>query len=238
MQVYVDHSTRDRLDAMLSSLEDNKTISGCGTMLMLGKAVLHSRLPLAETRTVVGYVVARELGPVGVRVTPVHTNGRWYNLVVVQMQAFVLVLLANIRTAYHELANNVRAFEANLVDSNIVLPREEPPVLLRHYATREAILFVYFNQRTGVVVAPQLRPGPAVEQKQAAAAFWWFFAHASSLLSSSGLSDLSMTRDGFRFYARSDGVHQMFVLFSEQVKSEQTEELAARIQHKVLQRFA
>eukprot|EP01137_Pigoraptor_chileana_P000237 Opistho-2@36072 len=212
-QIYLDHPTRERLDVLLASLEDSEVISGSATMLVLDSAVLHSRMPLIETRMIMHYIKTRPLGNMTLRFAPVHSSGRWFGLYLVQMQPYVLVLLTNLQTMYHELAPSILSFETSLVESNLNLPVEESPLLLRHFATRDTVAFVYHNIRTGVTVAPELRPGPDVEKKLTLRAFWRCFADASPLLAEGGITDFGLTRDGYRFIARLDGIHEMYVLY-------------------------
>merc|ERR1712065_129612 len=99
------------------------------------------------------------------------------------------------------------------------------------------VAFVYHNIRTGVVVSPELRAGSPEEKKQHRRAFWWFFGEASKLLAEAGLTELSMAKDGYRFHARVDGIQEMYVLYSDQVKGDAAERLCTDTQKKVHMRF-
>lgn len=60
----------------------------------------------------------------------------------------------------------------------IMLPIEEPPVLLRHYTGHDTIAFVYVHTATHVTVAPPPRPGPASEQQKTIEVFSSFYSRA------------------------------------------------------------
>jgi len=73
---------------------------------------------------------------------------------------------------------------------------------------------LYHNIKTGNTIFPQLRPSPEVQQKEILNNFWSFFSEASASLRQPGMTEYSVSKDMYRFYARSEGVHKLFLLLS------------------------
>lgn len=73
---------------------------------------------------------------------------------------------------------------------------------------------LYQNVKTGNTVFPQLRPGPEVQQKDILNTFWSFFSEASEALNHPGVYEYSVGRDIYRFFARSEGIHKLYLLLS------------------------
>ena len=91
--------------------------------------------------------------------------------------------------------------------------------MLRLFAKRETLAMLYTNIKTGLTIFPQLRPGPDVQLKEILAAFWRFFNDSSAALKIPGVSEFALTHDPYRFYARADGVHKLFLLMSSEAVS-------------------
>ncbi|TPX72662.1 hypothetical protein SpCBS45565_g00056 [Spizellomyces sp. 'palustris'] len=115
--------------------------------------------------------------------------------------------------------------------------RMEPPVLLRLFAKRETLAMLYHNIKTGCTIFPQLRPGPDVQQREILSSFWGFFSDArltdrtsSASLRVPGVTEFSITRDQYRFYARSEGVHKLYILMAtDSVSSEAIPSIASDV---------
>jgi hypothetical protein len=61
---------------------------------------------------------------------------------------------------------------------------------------------------------PQLRPGPDIQQREILNAFWSFFSDASAILRSPGVKEYTIGRDMYKFYARGEGVHRIYLLLT------------------------
>ncbi|KAI8618393.1 hypothetical protein BC830DRAFT_1226878 [Chytriomyces sp. MP71] len=211
-QIHLDPSVIERIDRLISFLESQDGVCGNGTMLMLGDSALFSRFDLVETRKILQYNKARPLGAATVRFTPVFCNNAWHNLYLVRINSYILAVLTFIDKTYESIVSKIDEFRVSFVQSRLEIPMEEPPILLRLFAKRETLAMLYHNIQTGHTVFPQLRPGPDVQQKEILGTFWGFFYNASSTLKIPGVSEFSITRDQYRFYARSEGVHKLYVL--------------------------
>ena len=69
----------------------------------------------------------------------------------------------------------MKTFEEKFHDATKLLPTEEPPILLRHYANYNTAAFALVKESTGVAVVPELRDGPGDEKKRINRIFQWFF---------------------------------------------------------------
>ncbi len=96
-------------------------------------------------------------------------------------------------------------------------------MLLRLFAKRETLALLYTNLKTGNTIFPALRPGPDVQQKEILGAFWGFYSDASSSMAIPGVTEFSLARDSYRFYARyidmltffrTDGIHRLYLLLA------------------------
>ncbi|KAK5667362.1 hypothetical protein QVD99_005968 [Batrachochytrium dendrobatidis] len=213
-QVFVDRDVLDRLDNLLAYLESQEGVCSNGTMLVLGESVLHSRMSLVDTRMILQYHKARGFGPVSIRYTPVFISGAWRSLYSIRMNSFVLFVTTFIDKPYSLIEKKVYEFQTNLIQYHLNIPTEEPPVLLRLYAKRETLAMLYNNTKTGATLFPELRPGPEVQQKEILNAFWTLFSDASNALRVSGVTEFSICKELYRFYARCEGIHKLYVLFS------------------------
>ncbi|KAI8803458.1 hypothetical protein BJ742DRAFT_683162 [Cladochytrium replicatum] len=211
-QISLDTDISERLDKLLAFVEFQEGVCGNGTMIMLGDSVLHTRFAQHETRMILQYNKARPLGSSTVRFTPVYCLGSWHNLFLIRLQSYVLAVLTMIGKSYTVLQKKVDEFRISFIQSRLEIPAEDPPVLLRLFAKRETLAMLYHNIRTGCTIFPQLRPGPDVQQKEIMSSFWAFFSDASYCLKVPGTTECSTTRDQYTFYARSEGVHKLFVL--------------------------
>ncbi len=69
---------------------------------------------------------------------------------------------------------------------------------------------------------PELRPGVDSQQKELIKALWSGVSESSGSLQVGSTSDWSITRGQYRFHARFDGIHKLFVLLaSDAVKAEE-----------------
>ncbi|KAJ3005885.1 UNVERIFIED_CONTAM: hypothetical protein HDU68_004361, partial [Siphonaria sp. JEL0065] len=229
-QIYLEPNIVERLDRLITFLESQEGVCGNGTMLILGDSALYSRFDLPETRKILQYNKARPLGPATVRYTPVYCNNAWHNLYLVRINSYILAVMTFIDKSYESIATKIDEFRISFVQSRLEIPVEEPPILLRLFAKRETLAMLYHNIQTGNTIFPQLRPGPDVQQKEILSSFWGFFYNASSTLKIPGVSEFSIAKDQYRFYARSEGVHKLYVLFStDAVSAESVPSIAGEI---------
>ncbi|KAL2917294.1 hypothetical protein HK105_202958 [Polyrhizophydium stewartii] len=239
-QIFLDGDITERLDKLLAFLESQEGVCGNGTMLVLGESVLHSRMPLADTRMILQFHKARSLGVSSVRFTPIFTSGAWHNLYAVRINSFVLFAMLYIDKPYSMIEKKIEEFQTTLIQSRLEIPIEastsflqtawkEPPVLLRLYAKRETLAMLYSNIKTGATVFPALRPGPEVQQREILDAFWCFFSDASTALRTPGVTEFAMCRDAYRFYAKSEGIHKLYVLLSSDTQLADIPTIAADI---------
>ncbi|ORY29463.1 hypothetical protein BCR33DRAFT_793032 [Rhizoclosmatium globosum] len=209
-QIYLDPHIIERLDRLISFLESQDGVCGNGTMLILGDSALYSRFDLPETRKILQYNKARPLGASSVRYTPVFCNNAWHNLYLVRIHSYILAVLTFIDKSYDSIASKIDEFRISFVQSRLEIPIEEPPS------------FSAFSQN--------LRPGPEVQQKEILSTFWAFFYSASSTLKMPGVTEFSIARDQYRFYARSEGVHKLYILFStDAVSAESVPSIASEV---------
>ncbi|TPX34190.1 hypothetical protein SmJEL517_g03057 [Synchytrium microbalum] len=234
-QVFLEPEVCERLDKLLAYLESQNGVCGSGTMLILGDSVLYSRFGLQETRMILKYHKARPLGTTSVRFTPVFCYNSWRNLYTVRIGNYVLVVLTYIDKAFAPLERKIAQFRIAFTQSRLEIPIEEPPILLRMYAKRETLAMLYHNIKTGTSIFPQLRPGPEVQQKEIMNSFWTFFSEAVSNLSVAGVTEWSISRDQYRFYARSEGIHKLYVLFTAESMSAPSANVASEILQSILQ---
>eukprot|EP00842_Homolaphlyctis_polyrhiza_P004704 jgi/Hompol1/5234/HPOL_004264-RA len=228
-KIFIEADISDRVDKLLAFLESQEGVCGNGTMLVLGKSVLHSRMPLTETRMILQYHNARGLGGASVRFTPIYSSNAWHNLYSIRINSYVLFVMCFIDKPYSLIEKRVEEFQTTLIQSRLEIPTEEPPVLLRSFAKRETLAMLYSNIKTGLTIFPALRPGPDVQQKEILGAFWAFFSDASTALRISGVTEFSMCRDSYRFYARCEGIHKLFVLLTNDSSSVDAPSIAADI---------
>ena len=220
-------TVRDRLDRLLATLEENDFVHG--GMLVLGSSVLHSRLPQRDSKMVLHYISSRQLGPLRLRTTPVYSEGQWKNLVLLKLRVLTLAVLVSIRVAYASVSPVLHGFEEALQDAALQLPVEEPPVLLRHFTGHDTIAFIYRHVRNGLAIAPPPRSGPQSEKQKTLRSFLWFFSRARDVLARSDIHELVMSRDGFRFHAQAHESHELYVLYSDQVKAGDVDKFSREI---------
>ncbi|KAJ3300330.1 hypothetical protein HK104_001748 [Borealophlyctis nickersoniae] len=229
-QIYLEADIGERLDKLLAFLESQEGVCGNGTMLILGESALYSRFALHDTRMILQYHKARPMGINALRYTPIYCGGAWHNLYLIRMQSYVLVVMSYIDKPFALLQKKVEEFRIAFIQSRLEIPTEEPPVLLRLFAKRETLAMLYHNIKTGCTIFPQLRPGPDVQQKEILSSFWGFFSDASANLKIPGVTEFSISRDQYRFYARSEGVHKLYILLAtESVASESVPSIASDV---------
>lgn len=229
-RVILDNDIYERLDKLLAYLECQDGICGNGTMLILGNSALFSRFEHKETRMILQYNKARPLGTLAVRYTPVYSGGAWHNLYMIHLQNYVLAVMTFIDKSYADIEKKLEEFKLSFLQSRLEIPSEEPPILLRLFAKRETLAMLYHNIKTGCTVFPQLRPGPDVQQKDIMHSFWNFFCEASGNMKIPGITEFSISRDQHKFYARSEGVHLLYVLYAaESVGSNSVAQISSEI---------
>ena len=235
--ILMDSHSKDKLDLLLNAVEDCELISNSGTMLVLNNKVIHSRICVRDTNSILSYMRAREMGSLTVKFTSVYLNNHWCSLYFIRVESAILVIQASVTAQFKDIVPIIQAFEISLHDSGVHIPTEEPLVLLRHFATRDTLAFIYYNSRTSMTVCPEFRQSPDTEKKLLLQAFWWFFAEISPLIEKQGISSVTMSRDAYRMHAVVDGVHSMYVLFSEDVPLESIDTLTSEIMKKVEWRY-
>ncbi|KAI8925798.1 hypothetical protein BC831DRAFT_459476 [Entophlyctis helioformis] len=228
-QIFLDSDISERLDKLLAFLESQEGVCGNGTMLVLGETVLHSRMSLHDTRMVLQYHKARGLRAASVRYTPIFSSGAWHNLYAVRINSFVLFVTCFIDKPYSLIERKVEEFQTTLIQSRLEIPTEEPPILLRQFAKRETLAMLYYNIKSGATVFPALRPGPEVQQKEILDAFWGFFSDASTALRIPGVTEFSICRDSYRFHAKAEGIHKLYVLLANDSSSMDPPSIVAEI---------
>lgn len=88
---------------------------------------------------------------------PLLLEGVWRHYTFVRLRHLVLVCAIGIKAPLAKMLQLCLEFEEDLVDTNLNLPIEEPPVLLRHYTGHDTIAFLYHHHASGVTVAPPPR---------------------------------------------------------------------------------
>jgi hypothetical protein len=119
------------------------------------------------------------------RTLPLFLDGTWKHYVFLKLRHTVLVAAVGIKAHLAKVMNLCMEFEEDLVETNLNLPVEEPPVLLRHYTGHDTIAFVYHHHASGVTVAPPPRNTHSGANAAAAAAVAASIPSPSSFSSSS-----------------------------------------------------
>jgi hypothetical protein len=114
----------ERLDKLLGSLESQQYVCGNGTMLSLATSVVHSRMPIKESRLILQYLKIRPLGNTSMRFTPIYSNGSWHALYIVRIQSHILSILTFMDVAFSLIQPQVEFFENSLVQSRLEIPTE------------------------------------------------------------------------------------------------------------------
>ncbi|KAI8897677.1 hypothetical protein BC833DRAFT_592690 [Globomyces pollinis-pini] len=234
-QCFVSSDITDQLDRLMGSLESQQCICGNGTMITVGNSVIHSRMSLHETRKILQYQTARPMGSAHVRFTPIFCNGAWHSLYTLRIQTFTLSILCFMEVPFSLIQSSVNLFESSLIQSRLEIPTEESPVLLRLFAKRETLCLLYHNIKTGNTLFPTLRPGPELQQQEILKEFWTSFAEASIHLKSPGVKEFSIVRDSYRFFAKSEGIHKIYLLLANESISTDGNQIAMDVLRSVRQ---
>ena len=220
--VFLDMDTQVRLNSLLTALESAEGVYGNSTLLFLSSSsVLYSRLTPSETHVLQLWHQLRPLGQdEQVRHVPVFTQGSWKRVVMCRVHgSYVVCMLTHMDAPLQQFDTTLNEFKSNLFYARIELPMEPPVMALRLFAKRETLCMLYRNTKTQVVVMPVLRPGPEMLHKEIQGCFWRCFCDAMqsmqvAMVQGSGttVTEYSCVRDGYRFYTKVDGVHQLFLL--------------------------
>eukprot|EP01135_Chromosphaera_perkinsii_P003155 Nk52_evm44s236 gene=Nk52_evmTU44s236 len=237
-QILFDSHSKDKLDMLLNAIEDCELVSNNGSMLVLNDKVIHSRFPTQETACLLNYIRARSMGSLTVKYSSIFLKNHWCSLYFIRVESAILVIQADVKAQFKDLVPIIQSFEVSLHDSSVHIPSEEPMVLLRHFATRDTLAFIYYNTRSCITVSPEFRQAPDTEKKLLLKAFWWLFSEVAPLIKRHGISSVTMSRDAYRLHAFEDGIHNLYVLFSEDVPLESIETLSHDILRKVQARYS
>ena len=93
-------------------------------MLTLGHSVVHSRMPLSDTKRISQFLKARPLAGASVRYTPIYTKDGWFTLYCIRIQTFVLTILCYLEVPLSSIQQQVNLFETALTQSRLDLPAE------------------------------------------------------------------------------------------------------------------
>jgi hypothetical protein len=113
-------------------------------MLTLGHSVVHSRMPLADTKRISQFLKARPLAGASIRYTPIYTNDGWHTLYCIRIQTFVLSILCYMEVPLSSINHQINLFETALTQSRIDLPAE---VCLSHFSFSNLIEFDIYRKR-------------------------------------------------------------------------------------------
>ncbi|ORX56061.1 hypothetical protein BCR36DRAFT_346632 [Piromyces finnis] len=220
-KISIEENVQERLDKLLSVFENQDGICSNSSLIILGESILHSRFSLHESRMILQYYKARPISTQKFLYIPVYLQENWCNLYFVKMQSYIFVFKSFIDKPFSIFKQSVEEFRISLIQSRLDIPIEEPPVLLRLFAKREVFALLYINIKTGNTIFPKLRPGPEIQQREIINIFWNFYHQTCSLIKIPGVNEISITKDQYRFYAKTENMHRIFILFSsEYIKPE------------------
>ena len=178
-RVAIDPETAERLEKLLGAVESSQSVYGNGTMVLLGSSILHSRFPIADARHILQFHKCRPLTQhQSTRFTPVFLNNVWKNMYTIKLQHYTLVVTCHIDKPFTLLRTSIMNFQHSISNSKLGIPIEEPPVLMRTFAKRETIAFLYHNLKSGLTIFPAPRSGPALHKAELLGVFWLFYADA------------------------------------------------------------
>ncbi|KAJ3275437.1 hypothetical protein HDV01_000264 [Terramyces sp. JEL0728] len=175
------------------------------------------------------YLKARPLGNCSTRFTPIHLNDMWHALYTIRVQTFVLCITCFIEVPFKSIRPVANMFEMSLIQSRLEIPTTETPVLLRFFAKRDTLALLYHNIKTGYTLFPALRPGPEIQLQQISHEFWSMYSEASVYLNLPGVTEFSIVRDSFQFYAKSEGIHKIFLLLAQESVSTNVSTIANEV---------
>eukprot|EP01083_Nonionella_stella_P012574 35649_1 len=226
--VSLNESIREHLDRLLASLEGNEKI--IGSALLLGNSVLHSRLPMFETRMILLHLSARPLGLTRIRIAPVYLNSKWNNMCLIKLRSNILAVLSSMNCSFSELEPYSQEFEDSLALSPIQLPTEEPPVLLRHFTGPDTIAFIHRNRRTGYCISASPNLGLRSEKDSVMNAFSWFHSKICGMISESSIDEVLLFSEDYRFHGKIDEKQELFCLYNSKTSIDSVKRYTAEIQ--------
>ena len=205
---------KDQIKRLVISFENNPLVHY--TMITLGRSVLFSSFPVEYTRLVSEFLLVRPLGSVRSTTIPIYMNNVWCQLVITRFRSFNMAVVTNIDSR-SELNPGLVAFEEKFYEAARMLPTEEPPVLLRHYADYKTAAFALVQPQTGMVLVPELRDGPGAENDRIKEIFQWFFCRAKDMKESYQVS-ITMSANVYLFHSMCFHGCEVYALFSDKVE--------------------
>jgi hypothetical protein len=222
----------ERLEQLLAAL-DQSLESSHGAMLMVTgarMAVLHSRLSQEETRAVRQLAELRPLERgARLRVTPVHSDGQWKNLVLLQMRWHVLAVLVAIDAALPAVLPRLEQLE-QLLEERVVqlgLPTAEGLCAVEDFGGVETLAFCVLDRASGRALCPELRQDP--NRALHADVLLWFLRRALDARAESGGVQLHLAKAGYRFMASCEAGTELYLLCGAGMPTAGLEAEAARL---------
>ena len=216
---------RDQVQRLVMTFENNPLVHY--TLITLGHSVLYSTLPPTYTRLISEFLIVRPLGTAVSMTIPVYINETWVQLVISRYRAFHVAVITNIDTR-KELKVALKEFEEKFHDATKLLPTEEPPVLLRHYANYNIAAFALVKSSNGIAVVPELRDGPGDEKSRINRIFQWFFCRIKDM-KEGGFVNVTMSNDIYAFHAMKYHGCEIYALLSDKVEPNDTIKMCKEI---------
>ena len=216
---------RDQVQRLVMTFENNPLVHY--TLITLGHSVLYSTLPPTYTRLISEFLIVRPLETAVSMTIPVYINETWVQLVISRYRAFHVAVITNIDTR-KELKVALKEFEEKFHDATKLLPTEEPPVLLRHYANYNIAAFALVKCSNGIAVVPELRDGPGDEKSRINRIFQWFFCRIKDM-KEGGFVNVTMSNNVYAFQALKHHGCEIYALLSDKVEPNDTIKMCKEI---------
>jgi hypothetical protein len=222
----------ERLEQLLAAL-DQSLESSHGAMLMVAgarMAVLHSRLSQEETRAVRQLAELRSLERgARLRVTPVHSDGQWKNLVLLQMRWHVLAVLVAIDAALPAVLPRLQQLEQQLEERvvQLGLPTAQGLCAVEDFGGVETLAFCVLDRASGRALCPELRQDP--NRALHTDVLLWFLRRALDARAESGGVQLHLAKAGYRFMASCEAGTELYLLCGAGMPTAGLEAEAARL---------